>query len=58
VTAGEVPSNPKDICGSRSLFVIGYNEDEEAISCGAIRPINEGIAEVAFQKHLYTTKVA
>lgn len=35
-----------EVCASRSLFVIAYNEDGEGIGCGAIRPINDNIAEV------------
>ena len=36
----------KDVYVPRSLFVIAYDNDGEAIGCGAIRPINENIAEV------------
>lgn len=36
----------KDVYAPRSLFVVAYSEDEKAIGCGAIRPINEDIAEV------------
>lgn len=35
-----------DVCVPRSLFVVAYGEDDKAIGCGAIRPINEDIAEV------------
>ena len=44
--SGRHSFNPDDVCVSRGLFVIAYNEDGEAIGCGAIRPINENIAEV------------
>lgn len=49
--SGKNSFNPNDICGPRALFVIAYNENEEAIGCGAIRPIDEKIAEV---KRMYT----
>ncbi len=35
-----------DVLVPRSLFVIAYNEDGEALGCGAIRPINENTAEI------------
>ncbi|EKQ57214.1 GNAT family N-acetyltransferase [Clostridium sp. Maddingley MBC34-26] len=38
--------NLNDVCVPRSLFVVAYNEGGEAIGCGAIRPINEEVAEV------------
>lgn len=36
----------KDVCVPRSLFVVAYDENGEAMGCGAIRPIDEHIAEV------------
>ena len=53
--SGRNSFNPKDVCVPGSLFVIAYNEDGEAIGCGAIRPINENIAEV---KRMYTKSKA
>lgn len=44
--SGKNSFNPNDVCTSKGVFVIAYNEKEEAIGCGAIRPINEKIAEV------------
>ncbi|MGN0145478.1 MAG: GNAT family N-acetyltransferase [Clostridium sp.] len=44
--SGKNSFNPNDVCIPRSLFVVAYNEADEAIGCGAIRPINENIAEV------------
>ena len=44
--SGKNSFNPNDVCVPRSLFVIAYDEDGEAMGCGAIRPINEDIAEV------------
>lgn len=44
--SGENSFNSNDVSVPRSLFVVAYNEDGEAIGCGAIRPINEAIAEV------------
>jgi len=44
--SGKNSFNLNDVCVPRSLFVVAYNENGEAIGCGAIRPINEDIAEV------------
>jgi len=44
--SGKNSFNSDDVCMPRSLFVIAYDESEESIGCGAIRPINENIAEV------------
>jgi N-acetylglutamate synthase-like GNAT family acetyltransferase len=44
--SGKNSFNSNDVCVPRSLFVVAYNEDGEAMGCGAIRPINEDIAEV------------
>jgi hypothetical protein len=44
--SGKSSFNPNDVCVPRSLFVVAYDEDGKAIGCGAIRPINEDIAEV------------
>lgn len=44
--SGKNSFNSDDVCVPRSLFVIGYNENDEPVACGAIRPINENIAEV------------
>lgn len=44
--SGKSSFNPNDFCGSRSLFVVAYSDDGEAIGCGAIRPINENVAEL------------
>lgn len=44
--SGKNSFNSNDVIVPRSLFVVAYNEDGEAIGCGAIRPINEDIAEV------------
>ena len=44
--SGKTQFNPNDICGSNAVFVIAYNQNEEAIGCGAIRPIDEKTAEV------------
>lgn len=45
-SSGRNSFNPSDVCVPRSLFVVAYNEDKEAIGCGAIHPINGNIAEV------------
>jgi hypothetical protein len=43
---GKNSFDPNDVCVPRSLFVIAYDENERAIGCGGIRPIDENIAEV------------
>lgn len=42
-----------DVCQPRSAFVIGRSETGAALGCGAIRPIDEKIAEV---KRMYSKK--
>ncbi|RII35745.1 GNAT family N-acetyltransferase [Clostridium chromiireducens] len=44
--SGKSSFNLNDVCVPRSLFVVAYDENEEPVGCGAIRPINENIAEV------------
>ena len=44
--SGKNSFNSDDVCVPRSLFVISYDESEEPVGCGAIRPIDEKIAEV------------
>lgn len=44
--SGKNSFNLDDVCVIRSLFVIAYDESGEAVGCGAIRPIDEKIAEV------------
>lgn len=44
--SGRNSFSPNDVCVPRSLFVVAYDENEEAVGCGALRPINENIAEV------------
>jgi len=44
--SGKNSFNLDDVSVSRSLFVIAYDENYQAIGCGAIRPIDEKIAEV------------
>ena len=43
---GKSSFNPNDVCTLKAVFVIAYNQNEEAIGCGAIRPINGKVAEV------------
>lgn len=45
-STGRNSFNLKDVYAPRSLFAVAYSEDGKAIGCGAIRPINEDIAEV------------
>ena len=44
--SGKNSFNSEDVCVPRSLFVIAYDEKDEPVGCGAIRPIDENIAEV------------
>ena len=44
--SGKNSFNSEDVCVPRSLFVIAYDKMDEAVGCGAIRPIDENIAEV------------
>jgi N-acetylglutamate synthase-like GNAT family acetyltransferase len=44
--SGKSSFNSEDVCVPRSLFVIAYDEKDQPIGCGAIRPIDENIAEV------------
>lgn len=43
---GKQSFNPEDVCVSRSLFVVAYDDKGEPIGCGGIRPIDESVAEV------------
>lgn len=45
-SSGRNSFNSNDVSVSRSTFVIAYDESGEAVGCGAIRPIDENIAEV------------
>jgi GNAT superfamily N-acetyltransferase len=38
--------DPVDISLPRAVFVVAYNDKQEAIGCGAIRPLTQEIAEV------------
>lgn len=44
--SGRNSFNSDDVCVPRSLFVVAYNEENEAIGCGALRPINDNTAEI------------
>lgn len=44
--SGKNSFNSEDVCVPRSLFVIAYDEKEEPVGCGAIRPIDENVAEL------------
>lgn len=44
--SGRNSFNVEDVCVSGALFVIAYNDKDEAIGCGAIRPISGEIAEI------------
>lgn len=53
--SGRSSFNIKDLSDTRAVFVVAYNDEEEAIGCGAIRPINENTAEV---KRMYAKSKA
>lgn len=38
--------NSEDMCVSGSVFVVAYDDEGEAVGCGALRPIKEGVAEL------------
>ena len=44
--SGKNSFNSNDVSVPRSLFVVAYSEKGEAVGCGAIRPINNEVAEV------------
>lgn len=44
--SGRNSFNPEDVCVTRSLFVVAYDDNGEAVGCGGIRYINKDIAEV------------
>lgn len=44
--SGKNSFNSEDVCVPRSLFVIAYDEEGEPVGCGAIRPIDENVAEL------------
>lgn len=49
--SGKSSFDLNDVCIPRSAFVIARSVTGEALGCGAIRPIDEGIAEV---KRMYS----
>jgi N-acetylglutamate synthase-like GNAT family acetyltransferase len=53
--SGKSSFDLKDVCVPNSAFVIAYDEDEQAIGCGAIRPIDKNIVEV---KRMYAKSKA
>lgn len=44
--SGKNSFNIDDISDPRAIFVLAYSDNGESIGCGAIRPIDENIAEV------------
>lgn len=43
---GKNSFNIEDVCSDRSVFVIARDRDGTAVGCGAVRPMNDHIAEV------------
>lgn len=44
--SGQSSFQPEDVCGERAVFVIARDAAGKAVGCGAIRPLQEEIAEV------------
>lgn len=44
--SGKSSFNSNDVCVPRATFIIVYDENGDAVGCGAIRPINDNIAEM------------
>lgn len=44
--SGKSSFDADDVCVPRSLFVLAFNENDQAVGCGGIRPYNEHTAEV------------
>jgi GNAT superfamily N-acetyltransferase len=44
--SGRNSFQPGDTSFPRALFVVAYNEKQEAVGCGAIRPLTQHIAEI------------
>lgn len=44
--SGRNSFSPEDVCVPRSLFVVAYDDNGEAVGCGGIRYINKDVAEV------------
>jgi GNAT superfamily N-acetyltransferase len=45
-SSGEKSFKPEDVTVERSVFVVAYNDELEAVGCGAIRQIDDTTAEV------------
>jgi len=53
--SGKSSFNVDDISDARAVFVVAYDDEGDAVGCGAIRPINENTAEV---KRMYAKNKA
>ena len=53
--SGKRSFQPTDMSLPRAVFVVAYNEQQEAVGCGAIRPLTQEIAEV---KRMYAKNSA
>jgi ribosomal protein S18 acetylase RimI-like enzyme len=49
--SGKSSFNPNDVRSDKARFVVARNGDGEALGCGALRPLQEDIAEV---KRMYS----
>lgn len=45
-SSGRNSFSSDDVSTSRSAFVIAYDDNNKAVGCGAIRPIDKNIAEI------------
>lgn len=54
-SSGRSSFNPEDVCGTRSLFVIAYDDLGQPMGCGGFRQVHDDIAEI---KRLYAKQQA
>lgn len=45
-SSGRASFNPEDVRGPNSLFVLAWDEHNQAVGCGGFRPLQPGIAEL------------
>ncbi|MCA9916834.1 MAG: GNAT family N-acetyltransferase [Anaerolineales bacterium] len=45
-SSGRASFDPEDVRGPKSLFVLAWDERDQAVGCGSFRPLQPGIAEL------------